>query len=293
MDRKILLLGLGLCIPPGANAQNLFLEVHGTYQFPIGGIADYDESTSTTASGTTTTYNSVSRNYGKGPGGGFVLGGSLTQLLGWEARFTFITGGTTTVKYNSTSPSYTSAGEAGSFGRYVRFEPAIRIRTGDGAQCWYAAFGPSLALFPKAINTYEYNTQGPTPISSRSVFEQSGSVGWGGFGALGYSSQRPGKVGYFAELNCTAQSWAPAKAEVTEYTVNGEDRLGTLSTAGRELEYVNGYTDTGDTNPDAPSKALKEYLPMSTWGIRAGIRFTIGRQVRHELELKEEQVPGR
>lgn len=67
------------------------------------------------------------------------------------------------------------------------------------------------------------------------------------------------------------------KGEVTEYTYNGTDELGDLTTSEKEIELVNSYSyDSNNVPSDSgPTKALKERLPFGSLGLNVGVRFNI------------------
>lgn len=294
MERALPIMLAAMSLSTAAQGQNLFVEAHGSWLLPLGGYPyDANYSSSTVSTGTTYTFSSVLSNYGKGIGGGLVFGGAFAPHLGWELRGTYVAGGTSTVEGNTSSPSGAGSITMERCGRYVKLEPALRVRTGDLHQ-WYAAFGPSMLVATVVKETTEaQGTLAAGGNSSREEAEFTGRTGWGAFGALGYAHQGSGPISFFLEVNATAVAWAPERYEITSLTVDGVDRTNSLTTHERVTEFVDEHSTTDPFDPDAPNKEPRTWLPMSTWGIRAGIRMPIGRQERHELELKEEQVPGR
>lgn len=296
MMRTFALLAVIPAMTTTSHCQNLFVEAHGDLLFPLGGdpyASNYARSS--TDGGTTAYHKSVLTNYGKGAGGGLVLGGSFAAHLGWEVRGSYVAGRKTTLKSSSSGGGGNADQVIDLYGRYALIQPAIRIRSGDLHQ-WYACFGPSMLIAPKVHEEYTMDASLPGGGGTHGEEEAdySGGWGWGAFGALGFAHQGSGHIGYFMELGATAIAWAPDRYEITSLVVDGVDRLNELSTRDRITEFVDEYTETLNTTPDPgePNKEVRTWLPMSTWGVRAGIRMTIGRQQRHEMELRDEQFPA-
>jgi hypothetical protein len=283
MSRFITSLSFGMGLASCAMAQDLFLEPFGTWQMPIGGISGSSYSRVSTQSTYRSTDQTVKLNFGNGPGAGLVFGGQLHGPLGWEARFTYMVDDGDEIEYNSSDAfsGYSTASKTVFTTRFLRIEPALRLSAGDSTTQWYAAMGPSLVVFGNMTTTDDYSrTQtGSFPYSTteKTVSEYTGRIGLGGFGAVGLLRQGPGRLGFFAEVSIHALSWAPMRSEITAYTVDGQDRLSQLTTAERETEYVDSYTETDAQALSQPSKSTKLYLPMTTFGARIGLHVLLGK----------------
>ena len=83
----------------------------------------------------------------------------------------------------------------------------------------------------------------------------------------------------YTEFGFIAQSWSPKKAELTKLTVNGVDKLPTLTASEKEVEFVDSYSysNAGPGNPSTPSKSLKMYVPLSSVGLNVGLHFRFGK----------------
>jgi hypothetical protein len=107
--------------------------------------------------------------------------------------------------------------------------------------------------------------------------ELSGNLAPGFAASMGTIFALSEKVQLFAEFNFISMSYAPNKGEVTEATANGVDYLGLLTTSEKEVEFVDSYfvSDVIAQDPNSPSKELKQYLPFSSVGLRAGVRINL------------------
>jgi hypothetical protein len=216
---------------------------------------------------------------GQGAGGGLALGYGFSDMVGAEARFSYVSGRKLEVESTFASPSSSRKNVETHKSHFLRIEPAIRLTVGAGNARIYAAAGPSIALAPSYQFDFEYNTTYTNaslpgmPISElyNGTIEFSGGIGLGGFGAVGFQYQGEGAIGFFAELNATAQSWAPNEVRLTSETRT--QYFGGTSTFESESETTD-LVNVRDADDD--NKGLKNQLPMSTWCLRVGLHVRFG-----------------
>lgn len=255
--------------------QHIFVEGHGTYQFPLGGISSATSSTS----GSVRTSKHVLFNFGTGAGFGVLVGGTINPYLGWEARISHLTGAE---QKASSYYDYVSSRveDDWSFNnRYLAIEPAIRLRTPGERVHGYIALGPSLVVgaemsYESRYTYTSYPLPDPMYYSTHTEHRRevyTGHMGWGAFGAVGLVRQGKGAIGFFGEVNFAGRSWAPAKGEETVEESHTDQTGSWATTTTTTVTYVDEYTSS------EPDKQLKFHYPMSTWGFRAGIRFLFGR----------------
>lgn len=274
MNKPVTLLSF-LTLSGALHAQRFFVELHGSWQQPIGGYSSFS---STGNQGGSTERESETFNFGKGAGAGLVVGGLLGSRTGWEARVTRLLGAKNSATTSYVSEFGTDKDEISLTCESWRIEAAMRFHLG-AVGGWYMAIGPSVAVGTRLRQENESNDTHYPPFGTptTSISEQTvlytGRLAWGAFGAVGYTHQGKGRMGWFAEMNCTAQSWAPMRSEVTKYTIDGIDYLDNLDTSERETEYVESYTTSND--PNEARKAVLMHLPMSSFGLRAGIRIAL------------------
>lgn len=275
MERSPLLLLFLLLLPGISPAQSWFIEAHGTYQSSIGGLGASEEHWTVPSDGgpRTARLERVNLNWGRGYGGGLVVGRSLNEHLGVEIRATYLAS-RTEWEYEG---GYEERDDAINM-QYLRVEPALRVRSSQGKLDMYLALGPSLAVFPLSIYTsksivYAFNG----PYNNEYEQHQFGGIGWGGFGAVGCARMIGKHLAIQVELNATAQSWSPDRAETRAYVSLGIDRIPNMGTSDLITEYVNELTLGDDLDTDSPSKALRLNYPMSTWGVRVGVSYVFTR----------------
>ncbi len=271
---------LGLAVTVFAHAvsgQQYFLQAHGTYQWPIGGLSGI-VSNDVTPGGQTQRvihYERVNLNWGRGAGAGITFGRGFTRHFSAEVRATWFPRTKTAWQYDAGNAEFEQSVEM----EFLRIEPGIRISINDTASSWYVVLGPSLALLPRSTSSNEQLSQfDGQSYRSESIQEFNGGVGWGGFAAIGYTYRTKSRLGFFAELNITTQSWSPNHGERTRYIILNVERLSGLTTSERLTDYVNEYNSDQNNDPDKPSELLRFYYPMSCWGLRAGLQFNLGRK---------------
>lgn len=105
---------------------------------------------------------------------------------------------------------------------------------------------------------------------------------YGGFGlgfntALGMEYGINEKIKLFAECNLLSLSWAPERAKLVEYQVDGIDALDDLSTSRKEVDFENEYSQPYilDGLEDMPMKALKYNYSFDNIGVRIGIKIVL------------------
>lgn len=205
-------------------------------------------------------------------GQGFNFGGGVGYMfnnnIGIELGVNYLLGSTS--EYAAVSSSDI---EKISFkGNMLRFTPAIVLMLdGEGLRP-YAKLGFVLGtgkVFAESTSTF-------SSVESKSKMELSGGLAPGFSGSAGVLFPMNDMIQLFGEFNFMSMSFAPTKGEMTELTANGVDVLGLLSTSEKEVEFVDSYfiSDVSNQDPDSPSQELKQYLPFSSVGLRAGVRFS-------------------
>lgn len=278
MHTKGAFFGLAVTVLAHAvSGQRYYLQANGTYQWPIGGLSGI-VSNDVTPGGQTQRvihYERVNLNWGRGAGAGITFGRGFTRHFSAEVRATWFPRTKTAWHYAGGNSEFEQSVEMG----FLRLEPGIRISTNDTASAWYVVLGPSIALLPRSTSSSEQLSQfGGQSYRYASVFEMTGGVGWGGFAAIGYTYRTRSRLGIFAEMNITAQSWSPDHGEFIRDIVANEDRLPGLTESQLSVDYVNEYNSDQNNDPAKPSKQLRFHYPMSCWGLRAGLQFNLGRK---------------
>lgn len=255
MRRSLLLLHIVLGVALNTHAQ-FFVEMRGSGLLPIGGssIATINRY-----------YDKSSRliNYGRGLGGGVVIGRGVSDAVGFEARFGYIRG----IQQNATE---TSQSKSTWQTNYFRFDAALRLTSSGEMVRGYVAVGPSFAIAPqleymKVLTLSGTNEEvGSYADVKETTNNYSGGAGYGGFGALGVMFKINGALHFFSELQVTAMDWAPKKLQYDQvYTPHqGPVSYGPSGI----IRFVEIAED--------PDEAARVHMPMSTWGFNFGVRYT-------------------
>lgn len=91
-------------------------------------------------------------------------------------------------------------------------------------------------------------------------------------GALGMRFALSQTFGFMVEVSGTSLTRYTKTSEVTGYTVNGADQLGTLLNSQKMTEYhFNTSFDPASTSTVDPNTAPAISLPYSTWGVNLGV----------------------
>lgn len=101
--------------------------------------------------------------------------------------------------------------------------------------------------------------------------------------ALGTSYKLADKLSAFAELEYRNFTVHGKSKETTEYTINGVDRLNTLTTSQIHSNYVDGINSNSnnpETNPDnfdssKPLDEISSYISISGLGLTLGIKYEL------------------
>jgi hypothetical protein len=268
---------LWLLISGGAVAQGLYVKAGAGYNLGLPKsyidtkrtYNDYSmPPTSSIAYYSTYTNEGVYDSYGKGLGFDAALG-YKGEVFGLEVGVQYQPTNSIEVKsiendyYTSSTSIYTYT--ATHKNSMLAISPCLVFKTDIG---FYGRAGVVLG-FPKlskdykdefGSNDYEY------------TYEYTGNMALGYTGAIGIAIGGGG-FKLYVEANVVSLTWAPTRGEITVYKVNGIDQLSTLTTSYRVTMYDDSYTNDSrvTTSSDQETKVLKEYMPFSSVGLKAGI----------------------
>ncbi|MEZ7514709.1 outer membrane beta-barrel protein [Flavobacterium frigidarium] len=124
---------------------------------------------------------------------------------------------------------------------------------------------------------------GGAVITRKDVIKPNPTVGF--LAALGTSYKLGKNLSAFGEIEYRNFTVHGKEKEVTEYTINGNDALGSLSTAERYTNYVerldsNSNASIDPNNPKTidstrPTDDLSSYISISGIGLTLGIRYSL------------------
>ncbi len=159
-------------------------------------------------------------------------------------------------------------------GDLISFIPGIVITAGLEKVNPYARFGVLIGAFPMLFQRYKMENPTVNPAQSAELtnsFYGGVALGYSATGGCDFSLNK--LINLFVELSFSHATWSPNYSEVIEYTVNGEDRLSTLTTYQKKTEYVDKIKFDVNPSLDSPREALRETYPFSTFAVNFGVKF--------------------
>jgi len=218
-------------------------------------------------------------------GGGWNIGGSyvheFSKYLNLELGLTYSLGKTYTTESiythvnQSVVESFSSESET-SKSRSFLFTPTLKFMIYDRRRrvTPYVFAGPVLSKvnFTQELKKYS-EENGAIEAESRST-KFKGGIGFGIRAGGGLYVPLNKKFSFFSEVVFTGMNYYPKEGEITRYTINGEDNLGSLTPNVRNTTYVNKVTTDSQHTPDelnSPGKSLRFPVAMSSMSINVGI----------------------
>ena len=211
-------------------------------------------------------------------GQGFNVQGSIGYLFnrnfGLELGASYLLGSTSEIDFNylasSTNPNSSEVNYELSAQMY-RINPSLVLKAKFRTISPYAKMG-----LIAGIGEVNFRRESKSVFSHyRSNFQVFGGISWGLSASMGANYAINRDLDLYAELNIISMSYAPSKGLVTEYMINGENRLHSLTTEDKEVEFVeeNTVDYNSPDSPDEPSSEVKHSLPFSSIGLNIGLSY--------------------
>lgn len=199
----------------------------------------------------------------------------VNDFMAVELGIAYRMGFNTKVNYESSS-SVKSSGTTGwdkYSGGMLQLVPAIVIQPDFdlGSISPYARVGVLIGIIPNIKDKFE-QTSGSNTVTG--VIKYTGGVSIGGSAAIGCDFDLSDMLALYVEIYYDAMAYSPTKSKVTKFTVNGEDKLGSLTTKQKQTKFVKdltGYTPADDS----PTQALKNSYPFNNVGLNFGVKIKI------------------
>ncbi|MEO1625916.1 MAG: hypothetical protein AAFV25_12225, partial [Bacteroidota bacterium] len=161
-------------------------------------------------------------------------------------------------------------------GRMLRLIPECRFRLHLQKMDIYTHLGFVLGL-ETSITKEEIFEQGTTTSYTENVYSEGLAYG----ARVGVSIQHPltDRIYLTGGLQSYILSFGPEKRETTASSLNGQDRLESLSTSARHtILHKNYVRDLAVIDSNQPSNALTYYEPFSSIGFQLGIVYYLKMQ---------------
>jgi len=277
--KKIYVMVLAICMMAGTlNAQKAYVRLG------VGGgvgLKQYEGSTWADETRTSTSDNVVIKSMGLG--GGFnanlAFGFMLSDYVGIELGVNEFIGLGNKIHSSSTNSSYDYSSDAKLSGMMLQLIPAIIITPGLEKVNPYARLGMSIGILPSVVMKDNSTSTGGESLKATSSSEDNvklyGGVALGFTAAGGIDFNLSEKLAFFGEIVFNGITYAPAKGKYTKYTVDGVDKLATMTTRDKEWTFEKKY-DADEVIPEgSPDKKPKQSVNFSNVELNIGIKFKL------------------
>jgi hypothetical protein len=203
---------------------------------------------------------------GKGVLANLRMGYQISNAIALDLGMSYLIGSKITSNNVSTSSNSQSELNASIF----NLNPAISISHAQNSLGFYVRSGILIGIAPKFENDYTANyTSGLYGYYNKvRKTEFTGGVPFGFSNSLGITFSLSPSICIVSELNLYTQTWAPEKSVITEYKLDGEDKLYTLT--DKETIYTNSLNSSSSNNSD-----LKFYMPLSSISFNLGLKVNL------------------
>ncbi len=288
VNLKVIFAALVL-LPAFAGAQGMYVDVSVGYGFPFNTSSGMLTQSTTVETVNydlfefrqTGTEEKVALSLGKGVNFGATFGYIFTPYLGAELQISYLAGGSTetsssyqlTEIMGGVSKTYTSTYNQFISANQLRFIPTIVLTAGLQKINPYAKVGLIIGTGKVNFNL-QSNEAGERETKS---YKMNGGAAFGLSTRMGIVYKFDERMSYFAEVQIVNMNYKPTDSELIEYTVNGVDELGNLTTREKLIRFVDELSYDSDEEPlnNKPSKALQIHMPFSSVGINVGVRIAI------------------
>ena len=278
--------------------KGFYVKLGGSYffqatanEFPIVGGQEPNRDVYDPTTGALISREAITGSFGEGFRTGLTGGYRFTERLGFEMGLNYYlsdskTMAQTTNRVINTDPTYLNFTSRGRV-KALDLSPSMVLYLGEtkGFEP-YTKVGVILPINGRLeIETDMVRTHQPsgtvTNIHRKDIVKPNPTVGF--MAALGTSYKLGNKLSAFAELEYRNFTVHGKTKETTEYTVNGSNQLGTLTTAQIHTDYVdvintssnNPTTNQAGFDPNKPLEELSSYISISGVGLTLGLRYDL------------------
>ena len=263
-------MALSTLCSPSAEAVQGYLKFGGSAATAVAGEMITVRSTSTDSlDSTDRAFYSVGQGVSADGAVGFVIAEHFALELGVGYLYGLNTVATYDGSFGSASYHWTDTVS----GSLLRFTPAIVVSTELGAFSPYSRFGVVLGI-ARATHRSDDLDSGTTTVRES---EFTGGLAVGLSGACGLDFAVSDRWSLFAELSFMAMSYSPTDGRVTVSTENGVDKLGTMTTREKEVEFRDSRVENTSSQPSEgmPDQSSSISIPFSNVGFGVGLKFRL------------------
>ena len=196
----------------------------------------------------------------------------MNDFMAIELGVAYRMGINTKVDIPSTTSSSTTGWDKFS-GGMLQLIPAILIQPDFdmGGVSPYARVGVIVGIIPNIKCKFDVTTLNTEEVG---MIKYTGGVSIGGTAALGCDFDLSDMLALYVEVYYDAMAYAPTKGKMTKYSVNGEDKLETLTTYQKETKFVKDVTDF-KKDDNSPDQQLKNSYPFNNVGLNFGVKIKL------------------
>lgn len=222
--------------------------------------------------------------YGAGPVFSGTFGYMFTENLGvegvisyfigreYEAISTYLDSRLNNVLYDARTSVLTSS-------QGFLFSPLLKLSTGSGLVRPYLMAGPVIGKV--AFNRDFQDIRIDEGVSSSEIrsTKYRGGIAKGARGVAGVEFAIKPFFSLFAEAVINGMNYYPKKSETTRYEIDGENRLNSLTTRQRTVNYVKKVTSDTDgpiNSQEEPNQQLRISIPLSSIAANIGVKLNFG-----------------
>lgn len=258
-----------LLVSGGVYSQGFYIKLNAGYglKFSSQNI-NYFNFTNYSIDTSTSNKEQVSTSLGKGFNFDAAVGYMFNKNIGIELSGSFLLGSKTKTKqvlYGAVRNNSLSA-------NMVRINPSIVITGGFEKINPYAKFGLVIG-FGRILYEDDYTSAGGNVVTEK--MKLNGGVAIGLNAGVGVNFKLSKMISLFGEIDMVNLSYSPTKGALTESILDGKDRLPDMTTAEKEVEFVDSYTIDANApySHTEPRQELKEKFPFGSVGINIGLNI--------------------
>lgn len=251
------------------NAQKMYFKINTGYGFKMGSQnSEYFNFINRSDGSNNTVYEQINFSLGKGINLGGSFGCMFNKNIGTEIGLNYLIGYKyeASLKPNTGNPSYLYLSS-----RMIRINPSIVLSTANEKINPFAKFGFIIGSGSILYEEDEY----VSGSQEETKYKMNGGFAFGLSSALGISYKLNDNIDLYGELNMINMSYSPKKAEMTEYKVNGVDKLSEVPTYYKEVEFEDEISENSNTtiNESQPRKELKQSFSFGSLGLNIGSKI--------------------
>lgn len=275
MIPRITCFALFLLFPFFANAQGPYAGAGFGYGLPVSGsVIGVDRERDVPAN---TYSNEATRgSFATGINFGGYFGYMINAYMGFEVGANYLLGKQYTFTYHERySPDIDERTVDDVSARSLRLLIATRIGFGEGKFRPYLRGGLAFGVLNKITDETKTTALyfGTTTVTEE-IHELTGGISAGFAGALGMNYSLSGNLFLSAEITNYYASWGPRYGKLTKSTQNDVDQLPGMTVSEKEFEFVDKTDQSMNTSSASPTKSIRTFFPMSSFGLTIGVHYT-------------------